>query len=158
MTSMNPSRQVSFVPADNPFMAEAIRVRNTESTDKRHATGAVVVKDGVIIGKAANQSGFKNAKLIALHQKGLCIRMFLKIKSGTNYWLCPGCAKHKDHAESGAVRDAIAKSGAEKVKGADLYLYGHFWCCEPCWNAMIAGGIKDVFVVDNAKELFGRKK
>lgn len=87
----------------------------------------------------------------------MCVRKLLKVRSGTKYWLCPGCSTHHDHAESGAVRDALAKSGREAVQGADVYLYGHYWCCKPCWDAMIAGGIRDVYVVERADELFGRK-
>lgn len=151
-------REIFVVPANDVFMLEAMRIRNTESTDKRHATGAVVVKESIILGRAANQAGFKHPKLVELHQRGWCIRMMLKVKSGTKYWLCPGCSTHQDHAESGAVRDAISKAGAEAVKGADLYLYGHYWCCKPCWDNMIGGGIKNVYVAENAFELFGRKK
>ncbi|MEK7163196.1 MAG: deaminase [Patescibacteria group bacterium] len=151
-------REIFVVPADDIFMTEAVRVRNTKSTDKRHATGAVIVNSGVIIGRGANQAGFRHPKLIEFHQRGWCIRMFLKVKSGTKYWLCPGCSTHRDHAESGAVRDAVMKAGAEAVAGADLYLYGHYWCCKPCWDNMIRAGIKNIYVVEGADELFGRKK
>ncbi len=151
-------KEILVVSADNQFMVEAKRVRDTQSTDRRHATGAVVVKDGAIIGAAANQAGFKHPKLIELHQKGWCVRMFLKVKSGTKYWMCPGCSTHRDHAESGAVRDALSKAGKEAVRGADVYLYGHFWCCKPCWDSMLAAGVNKVYVVDNAYELFGKRK
>lgn len=151
-------RQIFVVPVSDSFMQLAMQIRNTESTDLSHSTGAVVVKDGVVIGKAANQAGFKHPFLVEKHRKGWCVRKVLKVKSGTKYWLCPGCATHQDHAESGAVRNAIAVSGAEKTRGADLYLYGHYWCCKPCWDNMIRGGIRDVYVVDNAYDLFGRKK
>ncbi len=150
-------KEILVVPADNQFMRAAEDIRNTQSTDRRHATGAVVVKDGVIIGGAANQAGFKHPKLVALHQKGWCVRMFFKVKSGTKYWLCPGCSTHKDQAESGAIRDAVSKTSVEAVKGADVYLYGHFWCCKPCWDSMVSAGIGRVYVVDNAHDLFGRK-
>ena len=147
-------RNMLYVQANNPFMIEAILVRNTESTDKNHSTGAVVVKGGVIIGRAANHAGFKHPKFIALHARGWCIRRKLKVKSGTKYWLCPGCSTHVDHAESGAVRDAISKAGTEAVIGADLYLYGHWWCCKPCWDAMIEAGIRDVYLLEKSWELF----
>lgn len=150
-------REILVVPETNQYMAEAKRVRNTESTDGSHGTGATVVKDGVIIGAAANQARFKNPKLLELHKNGWCVRKILKIKSGTKYWLCPGCATHADHAEASAVRDALKKSGKENTAGADLYLYGHYWCCKPCWDSMIAAGIKDVYVVEGADKLFGRR-
>ncbi|MFZ2975482.1 MAG: deaminase [Candidatus Moraniibacteriota bacterium] len=150
-------RKILYVASDNPFMLEAMRIRNSESTDKGHPTGAVVVRDGKILGGAANQAGFKNKKLIEAHANGWCVRKKLKIKSGTKYWLCPGCATNKEHGESKAVYDAIRKAGADMVKGADLYLYGHWWCCKECWDAMIKGGIRDVYLVEKSEELFARK-
>lgn len=151
-------RDILYVPADNPFMLEAINIRNAESTDGQHPTGAVVVKDGMIIGRVANQAGFKHPKLIDLHAKGWCVRRKLNVKSGTKYWLCPGCATHSNHAESGAVRDAISKAGIKATQGADLYLYGHWWCCKPCWDTMIAAGIKNVYLLDGSWEIFNSRK
>lgn len=150
-------RIILYVRVDNPFMAEALNIMKVESTDEQNPTGAVVVKNDIIIGRAANQAGFKHPKFIELHAKGWCIRRKLKVRSGTKYWLCPGCATHADHAESNAVRDAISKAGAEAVRGADLYLYGHWWCCKPCWDVMIKAGIKDVYLLEDSWKLFTRK-
>ncbi len=145
-------RIIKYVPASDSFMKEAMYMRNTFSTDTNHPTGAVVVMEGKIIGKGANQSALKNKKLIELHRNGLCVRKFLKIKSGEKYWLCPGCASCKHHAETRATIDAIKKNGS--AKGADLYLYGHWWCCKPCWDSMINAEIRDVYLVDKADDLF----
>jgi deoxycytidylate deaminase len=151
-------RSMLYVSDENPFMAEAMHIRNTGSADKLHSTGAVVVKDGKILSSAANQPRFKNKKLIELHAKGWCVRRKLKVKSGTKYWLCPGCATHSDHAESRAVRDAINKVGASTVKDSDLYLYGHWWCCKECWDVMIYAGIKNVYLLEGSWEIFNSKK
>lgn len=145
-------RDIKYVPISDVFMAEAMNVRNNLSTDSLHPTGAVIVLDGKIIGKGANQSAFRNKKLIELHKKGFCIRRFLKIPSGQKYWLCPGCSASKHHAETRAVKDAFKKR--EMTTGADLYLYGHWWCCKPCWDSMIKAEIRDVYLVDNADDLF----
>ncbi len=153
---MPKGREIFVAPENDRFMAEAERIRDMESTDRRHATGAVIVKDGRVLGSAANQAGFKNRRLIELHQRGWCARSFLKVKSGTKYWLCPGCSTYNDHAEIGAMRDATVKAGAEAVRGADLYLYGHYWCCKPCWDGIIRAGIRNVYVVENADRLFSR--
>jgi hypothetical protein len=48
-------RSILYVPITNPFMAEAKRVCMKYSTDHNHPTGAVVVKDGMVIGRGANQ-------------------------------------------------------------------------------------------------------
>jgi deoxycytidylate deaminase len=145
-------RNIKYVPVSNPFMAEARRMQELFSNERNHPTGAVVVNDGKILGQGANQAPIKNKKLIELHKNGWCIRRMLNVPSGQRYWLCPGCASCKQHAETRAVNDAISKNGG--VSGADLYLYGHWWCCKPCWDSMIKAGIKDVYLVDNANELF----
>jgi len=145
-------REIKYVPETNVFMARAKEVRKLLSTDFKFPTGAVVVKNGIIIGEAANQAGFKHPVLIRLHERVLCIRRALKVRSGKHYWLCPGCAPAKNHAETLAVRNAQKHGDAI---GADLYLYGHWWCCEPCWNAMLGAGITDVYLVENATEMWG---
>ena len=147
-------KTIEYVPASDPFMAEAERARNELSTEKNQPTGAVVVLYGKIIGVDANQAALKNQKLQALHKNGWCVRRILKIPSGQKYWLCPGCAKSKHHAEARAVRDALKKQG--RIQGADLYLYGHWWCCKPCWDSMIGAGIRDVYLIEGADELFKR--
>jgi len=143
-------REIKYVGEDNEFMQRAKYIRDIFSTDKRVPTGAVIVKNGKIIGEAANCAGFKNPRLIEFHAKGFCIRKLFKIKSGQKYWLCPGCASSKDHAEARAIKDAIKNVGREEVEGADLYLYGHWWCCKDCWDAMITAGIKNVFLQDKS--------
>ncbi|MFA6160532.1 MAG: deaminase [Parcubacteria group bacterium] len=147
-------KTILYVSEDNLFMMEAMRIRNTQSTDKWHPTGAVIVKDGKILGGGANQSGFKNPHLIEAHANGWCVRKWFKAKSGTKYWLCPGCSTNKKHAENMAVRDAVKKTSAKEVIGADLYLYGHWWCCKECWDGMIGAGIKNVYLVQDAWNIF----
>ncbi len=145
-------KSIQYVPVTNQFMTEAKRLRDAYSTDFNHKTGAVVVKDGVIIGSAANRSKISSRLLINLHKKGLCFRKLLKVRTGQKYWLCPGCASSNYHAESNAVFDALSKG--KNTVGADVYLYGHWWCCKPCWDKMISAGIDNVYLVGNATELF----
>ena len=145
-------REFKYVSIQDPFMAETKRITLEYSTDHNHPTGAVIVKDGKILGYAANQSALKNKFLLNFHKTTFCVRRFFKIKSGQKYWLCPGCASHRMHSEPRAIKDA-QKKGFDS-KGADLYHWGHWWCCKPCWDSMINAGIKDVYLVDNAEELF----
>lgn len=145
-------RTIKYVSIDNIFMNEAFVMWRDHSNERNHPTGAVVVLNNLIIGKGANQSALKNKTFQRFHKNGLCIRRIFKIPSGQKYWLCPGCAKHKHHAESRAVKDAILKNNS--ISGADLYLYGHWWCCKPCWDNMIAAGIRDVYLVQGATEKF----
>lgn len=148
-------RIIKHVPVTDKFMIEAQRAQKELSTEKNYSTGAVVVLDSKIIGRAGNQAAIKNKKLQEFHRTKLCLRKLFRIPSGQKYWVCPGCAKHKHHAEWGAVRDAVRSNG--NIAGADLYLYGHWWCCKPCWEAMIKTGIRDVYLVEGAFELFERR-
>ncbi len=147
-------RGIKYVEASNPFMIEAKTFMEAHSTDRLHKTGSVVVKDGKIIGYGANQSRLKSKKFFDLHMRGWCLRRKLKVASGTHYWLCPGCSPCSSHSEQRAVRDAI-KNG-HNTKGADLYLYGHWWCCKPCWDKMIKEGINNVYLLKGSETLFGR--
>src|SRR3989304_2188870 len=113
-------RKIEYVPLTSQFMAQAKIVRDSLSTDKAYSTGVVIVKSNQVIGRAGNQAGFKHPFLIKLHQNGWCIRRKLNIKSGEKYWLCPGCATNKKHAENLAINNAINNVGVEKVKEADL--------------------------------------
>ncbi|MDD5165147.1 MAG: deaminase [Candidatus Pacebacteria bacterium] len=146
-------RKFIYVPIENPFMAETKKITFQYSTDSKQPTGAVIVKDGKILGVGANQSLLRKQWMHNLHNK-FCIRKLFHIKSGTKYYLCPGCASSHMHAEPQAIKDAQKKYG--DITGADLYHWGHWWCCKPCWDAMIAAGIKDVYLVEGATEQFKR--
>lgn len=147
-------RTFKYVPITDPFMTECKRVTLEESTDFSNPTGAVIVKGGKILGSAANKATLKNPYVQRIHKKYLCIRRLLKIKTGTKYWVCPGCAQSRHHAEPRGVKNAQRKHG--DITGADLYHWGHWWCCKPCWDSMISAGIKDVYLVEGATEQFKR--
>src|SRR3989344_9229421 len=151
---MPSGRTIRYASADNEHMKAAETACREFSTDRQHPTGAVLVKDGKIFAKGANQSALKNKILLGLHRQGWCIRRLFRIPSGQKYWLCPGCASSKNHAERQVVKDA-RKWGTETA-GADLYLWGHWWCCEPCWNAMIKAGIRDVYLLEESERLFDK--
>lgn len=146
--------EIKYVEESDTFLSQAKHCRNNESTDYIQKTGAVIVKDGVVIGSGANQSSLRNKLLMKLHQKGFCIRRILKIKTGEKYWLCPGCSKSYHHAETRAVRDGISKG--HDLNGSVLYLYGHWWCCKPCWDSMLNSGIHTVYLVTDADKQFKR--
>jgi deoxycytidylate deaminase len=148
-------REIKYVSISVPYMLQTKTFALENSTDSKQPTGAIVVKDGKVIGRGANQSILRNRFLLNLHNK-LCIRKMLRVKSGTKYWMCPGCASSDMHSEVRAINDAIG-NGFD-TRGADLYHWGHWWCCKPCWDMMIKSGIKDVYLVDDAEELFKKLK
>lgn len=140
-------RNILYVSIDNPFMRTAEESARTHSLDKEHPTGAVLVKDGIIIGCGANGSNY--------HKEYGCKRKQKGIPTGERYDLCEGCHP-KNHSEPKAIADA--KSRGTETRDADLYLWGHWWCCKPCWDAMIAAGIKGVYLLEGSEKMFNQKR
>lgn len=136
---------IRYVPADNEYMAAAKAFAAAESKDKVMPGAAVLVKDGRIIGRGANGSDY--------HEKHGCERIRQGIPTGQGYELCEGCHP-RNHSEPSAIADARARG--EDTLGADLYLWGHWWFCEPCWTAMIAAGIRDVYLLEGSEILFNK--
>lgn len=138
-------RTILYIPADNPFMQEAREYARKKSLDDSVKTGSVIVKDGRIIGHGANGSDY--------HQKYGCKRTKLGIPTGHGYELCEGCHP-KNHAEPRAIADA--QKDSESTVGADLYLWGHWWVCARCWNAVIEAGIENVYLLEGSERLFNK--
>ena len=137
---------VIYVPADNEYIQEAKKYARENSLDKVMPNGSVLVRDEVIIGKGANGSNY--------HELHGCERVKRGIPTGQGYELCEGCHP-KNHGEPKAIK--MAKDQGNETNGADLYLWGHWWCCEPCWNAMIEAGIKDVYLMEDSEILFNKE-
>lgn len=140
------TRTILYVPEDNPYMRAAKEIARTQSLDKVMPNGTVIVKNNEIIGCGANGSTY--------HETNGCERVRQGIPTGQKYELCEGCHP-KNHGEPKALADAVGK-GADTF-GADLYLWGHWWCCEPCWNAMIKAEIRNVYLLENSQILFNRE-
>lgn len=132
------------VPGDNPFMQAAASAAATSTACRQH-TGTAYVRDGRVLASGANvpESGWKGL---------FCPRTALGCKSGTGYDLCPGC--NATHGERSAI--AAAQAASVNLEGAEAYLDGHWWCCGPCWQAMIDAGITKVHLHENARELYER--
>ncbi|MBI4812108.1 hypothetical protein HY798_01490 [Candidatus Falkowbacteria bacterium] len=134
-----PGREIKYAPLSNEFMDEAKKI-SEESICVKQPTAAVVVKKGMVIGRSS----------IAGVKTNYCPRW--SSPTGKNYEFCTEICKKDYHAEESAVKNA--KKNGHDTKGADLYLYGHWWCCKPCWDAMIAGGINNVYLLKNSWKLF----
>ena len=143
-------RTILYVGEENTFLQMAKEAAEELSLDPEHPTGAVVVKNGIMLGQGANGSTY--------HQEHGCERKKQGIPTGQQYELCPGCDP-ANHAERRAIEDVRAREGAhatELLSGADLYLWGHWWCCQWCWEAMIEANIRNVYLLSGAKEQFGQ--
>ncbi|HLZ14687.1 MAG TPA: deaminase [Candidatus Saccharimonadales bacterium] len=137
--------EIVYVPADNHFMQAAKDIARKASLDITMPTGSVVVKNGKIIGRGANGSKY--------HQTHVCERARLGIPTGQGYELCEGCHP-KNHSEPKAIVDALQH--ADTLEGSSLYLWGHWWCCEPCWEAMLGAGIHQVVLMEDSEKLFNK--
>lgn len=138
-------RMFLYVPEENEFMAAARNYALTNSKDDAVKTGSVVVVDGVVVGEGANGSDF--------HKDHECERVKRGVPTGEGYELCEGCHP-KNHSEVRAIASAKDKLGT--VEGADLYLWGHWWACEPCWNAIEDAGISRVFLLEGSERFFNK--
>ena len=141
-----PERSYLFVSLDNPFMQMAKDYAKAHALDSVMPTASVIVKNGEVIGRGANGSDF--------HKTHECERVKQGIPTGQGYELCEGCHP-KNHSEPRAIAQAI--SYKLKAEGSDLYLWGHWWCCEPCWNAIEAAGVKNVYLLEHSEVLFNKQ-
>lgn len=134
-----PSREILYVPENHACMYVA-KIICERSGCVKQPTGAVIADGYEILSVGAN-SGKK---------VDVCPRW--GSPTGTNYGPCKSVCHQEGHAEVSAIKNAFA-AGYE-IWGADMYLYGHWWCCEDCWDKMISAGIKRVFLMENSWELF----
>lgn len=113
--------------------------------DKTMPTGSVVARKKRVIGISGNGSDY--------HKYNICERVRQNVLTGEGYELCDGCHP-KNHSEPRAIKNALEQG--ERVKGADLYLWGHWWCCKPCWDAIREAGIKNVYLMGESERLFNK--
>jgi deoxycytidylate deaminase len=139
-------RTFRFATLADPFMAEARVYAKEHSKDDTMPTGAVIFLNGEVIGRGANGSDY--------HKEHGCERVRQGIKTGEGYELCEGCHP-KNHSERRAIEDA--RQNGKDTKGATLYLWGHWWACKPCWDAMEEAGIKDVYLLSESERLFNKE-
>ncbi len=134
-----------YVTDNDPFIVAAKIFAINNSSDKIMPNASVIVKNGKIIGIGANCSDY--------HEKNECQRVKLKIPTGQGYELCEGCHP-KNHSEPTAIRTAI--SSGHDIAGSSLYLWGHWWCCKPCWELIGQSGIDKVYLLLDSQKLFNK--
>lgn len=138
-------RTIKYVDEKNDFIKLAKQIAKVFSLDETMPGGAVIVKEGVAIGVGANGSDY--------HKKHTCQRVVLKCKTGEGYDLCEGCHP-KNHSEPKAINNAQER--VYDTNGVDLYLWGHWWCCKWCWDAIIEAGITNVYLLKGSEILFNK--
>jgi deoxycytidylate deaminase len=140
-------RTILYVKAHHPCMVLAKEYARRHSSDRNMPNASVLVQDGHIVGIGSNSSTY--------HDQHGCRRVELGCRSGEGYELCEGCHP-KSHGEARAIQDAHNLGYA--TAGTDLYLWGHWWCCKDCWQAMIAAGIRQVYLLEGSEVLFDRER
>jgi deoxycytidylate deaminase len=145
---------VFYVDIDNKFMAHAKDIARL-SNEKQQPVGAVIVFDNQIITSACNSNPLTSSFLINLHKK-YCIRHMLKLPTGKYYWVCPGCAKKKDHAEGKASKKLLEQN----IPGRpiDLYMWGHWACCDVCCSSMEKIPVNNIYLLKDCGILFDLKE
>jgi deoxycytidylate deaminase len=141
-----PGRKHLYVPEKNSYMQLAMNFAFFNSLDDYMPTCSVIVKNNQIIGIGANGSDY--------HKTHECRRKQLGIPTGQGYELCEGCHP-RNHSEARAIADAVSKKNS--TLSAELYLWGHWWCCEPCWQSIIKARIKKVYLMRGSEKLFNRE-
>merc|ERR1712232_908969 len=66
---------------------------------------------------------------------GGCERVRQGCKSGQDYELCEGCWP-SNHAEATLIRKVTEAGLKDQLSGATFHMYGHWWCCKNCCDAM----------------------
>ncbi len=135
-------KQLLSVPTSNEFMLEAKSLADNSGCVKQ-PTGAVVVKSGHIIGRGSN-SGKK---------VDVCPRW--NSSTGQDYDKCRLICEQSGHAEVTALLNALEQGlSMDEISGADVYLYGHWYCCSNCWDKMIQFNIKNVYLTNDSATIF----
>jgi deoxycytidylate deaminase len=68
------------------------------------------------------------------------------MKTGEGYEFCRNICGQDNHAE----KDALLQAGS-KASGATMILFGHYYCCEDCTEAIKSSGIRELVVLPNTK-------
>ncbi len=133
------------VPEDHPHMVAAKRF-SEQATACKNQVGVAIVKNDIVLGGGAitADGGWQGL---------FCGRVAAGSKSGQGYEFCPGC--DGKHGEPQAIADAHANNHTD-LTGAVAYMWGHYWCCSNCWQAMLDAGVTKVYVIPEAEARFSR--
>jgi len=139
-------RTILYVDETDPMMVLAKEYGRARCLDRTMPTASVVAREGFVLGIGANGSNYHNT-----HE---CVRVARGIKTGEGYELCEGCHP-KNHSEVRAIEDAWQQG--HLVRGADLYLWGHWWCCRYCWDVILDAEIQQVYLLRGSEVLFNKQ-
>ncbi|MBI4359821.1 MAG: hypothetical protein HY564_01870 [Candidatus Jacksonbacteria bacterium] len=133
-----------YVDASHPFMMEAYKEACKSGCGSRQV-GAVIVREGKIVSRGHNSRN---------REPSSCPRVEQNLPSGVGYELCPHCGESDlmGHAEADTIQNA--KINGTYICGGEIYMFGHWWACEPCLEKVRAAGITKIYLVEGAAEMF----
>jgi deoxycytidylate deaminase len=145
----HPMMQQAFLHA---MKHQALQV----ASGMRAVTSTLVAKNGTITMGVAGElcDTVPDASMddITYHaQTGKCDRV--QSDGNVDYNKCPGC-RHDRHSEQCAVHKAL-RDGVN-LTDSEIYLYGQWWVCEPCSGKAVHAGVKTIYLLPNARDLFDR--
>lgn len=118
---------------------------------RRHI-GAVIVKDGIVVGRGTNRAP---EQITPCSKKKWCIRNVLNIPRGEGYDICSSI-----HAEINAIQSAEE----DMLKDSIMYLAGYdavtgktvekLGCCDACKASIVKAGIKMVYIQQGCDQYF----
>ena len=122
------------------FLALAF-ITSCRSSCLRRKVGAVIIQDTPTINYNIVSTGYNGSP--AMRQPcielGYCYRDQHQIPSGTQLERCRASGSH---GESNAI--ALASKHGQKVYQSDMYIYGHYACCDMCKGLIANAGISRV--------------
>lgn len=131
------------------YFWEQARIESKKSTDLRRSIGVVVVNEkNEIIGRGSNQATIPWFWVARLHKK-YCIRKIVGVKKNTCYFICPGCALYRNHAEVRALRSIKYPEYNLKYMKLRIYMFGHKYCCNNCLKKISMYNIEKIYVKDS---------
>lgn len=126
-----------------------------ESDDYANPTACVIVSREFPVAIASNRTGLGHGRLSRSHSSW-CLRKHLRNlidypQSGTGYWVCPGCASPKNHAEARAAAFVKERVHGGRVVDGTAYLLGHYHACKPCMKALKSVGVTKIIFKEGAE-------
>lgn len=157
---------IAQVGIEHPHMKmaldHAMKHQNAQAASgMRGVASTLVLADGTVImgiaGELTNEISGHDDPLIddmTWHARhGRCDRM--QLDGNVDYDKCPGC-RHDRHSERSAVRKGL-RDGKD-LTGSEIFLYGQWWVCEPCAHAAFDAGVRTIWLLPDARDLFDRAR
>jgi deoxycytidylate deaminase len=140
-----------YTSPDNPYMKIAKNIAE-KSRCKKMQTGTAIVITNKQNGHEVIVTGNNDIGVSwkELKQKGYddCPRR--NLPTGVGYELCRDICKQKYHSEVSAIENGI-NLGILPLNDedyvAEMYMYGHWYCCSNCLNRAEKAGIRKYYVL-----------